>query len=333
MKDNLFNRLVYLDHNVLDQMTKGDTKKIHKFLDNGEFIAVYSSENLNEIKRSKGYEDSFLNVLRVIGARHIVPNMDNNFHYVGTAQVIEGDPTETYKSYIKNTNEMPEFGYGMSGMLKKMYGGLEDHTFSEIFEKGIEEISKLTEIPEEYIDELNIDTSQKEDIKKYFQMLPNILRHSSSDLGKTLDKDSVESHVKEFEKTTGIGPKVLKNISGPNILNKIWDHVQRALPGVEITLDKFFGLDQSDWSNTPERKISIVEKVNSIYNQLNYIGYFRDSSMKKERRFTASFSDMTHAGMATFCKLFICRDEDLVMKAATAYEYLGLQTKILHIKN
>ncbi len=48
--------------------------------------------------------------------------------------------------------------------------------------------------------------------------------------------------------------------------------------------------------------------------------------------FIASFSDMTHAGMATFCRLFFCRDEDLVMKASAAYEYLRLPTQIVHIK-
>ena len=49
--------------------------------------------------------------------------------------------------------------------------------------------------------------------------------------------------------------------------------------------------------------------------------------MHKGRRFRASLSDMTHAGIASFCHLLICRDEDLVMKAAAAYEYLGVGTK------
>jgi hypothetical protein len=39
---------------------------------------------------------------------------------------------------------------------------------------------------------------------------------------------------------------------------------------------------------------------------------------------------MTHAGLASFCHVLICRDEDLVMKAAAAYEYLGIGTRILY---
>jgi len=333
MEENLFNRLVYLDHNILDQMTKGDPKGVAKNFESGELIAVYSNENLNEIKRSKGYENIFLDVLKNIKARYIVPNLDDKFRYIGTAQVHEGVPFEVYSSYVNEIDEMPEYGYGMSGILQKMFGGLEDQIFSEILEKSLKEIGEMPQISNEDIDELDIDDSEKEKMKQYLGTLPDILNQTFSNLGTMLDENSVDNSVKELENVTGIGPKVLKNISGPNTLNKIWDHVKETLNGTDTTLDKYFGIDQSEWSNEPERELSIVEKVNAIYHQLNYIGYYRDSKMEKPRRFRASFSDMTHAGMATLCKTFICGDEDLVMKAVAAYEYLGLQTKIFYVKS
>ena len=332
-KDNLFNRLVYLDHNILDQMTKGDSKGIAKHFESGELIAVYSSENLNEIKRSKGYEHLFIEVLINIKARYIVPDLDDKFRHIGTAQVHEGDPEDIYNSYVNETEEMPEYGYGMSGILRKMYGGLEDQSFSEILEKGLEEFGELSQILDEEIERIDIDRSEKEEIKEYLKMLPDILNNTFSDTGRMLDENSVGNSVRELENTTGIGPKVLKNIVGPNTLNIIWDHIKEALSVTDITLEQFFGLDQSAWNNEHDRELTILEKVNAIYHQLNYVGYYRDSKMKKARRFTASFSDMTHAGVATFCKIFICGDEDLVMKAAAAYEYLGLHTKIVYIKN
>ncbi|WP_156788084.1 hypothetical protein [Desulfurispirillum indicum] len=92
----------------------------------------------------------------------------------------------------------------------------------------------------------------------------------------------------------------------------------------------FFGLKPFPFEADAGRERTPLEKVNGIYHQLNYIGYYRDSKMSRERRFRASFSDMTHAGLATFCHLMISRDTDLVMKAAAAYEYLGLGTRILH---
>lgn len=332
MDENLYNRLVYLDHNILDPMTKGDPYGISKLFENNDFIATYSVENLNEIRRSKGYEDSFLELLRNINARYVVPNMDEKFRYTGTAQVHEGDPFEMYRSYIENTDEMPELGYGMTGMVRKMYGGMADSSFSEIFEKGAKEICELTQLPDEEIEAAGLGKEETEQMKELIKMLPDILDDSYSELGRMLDKDSVENATKDFEKITGVGPKVLKNISGPNSLAQVWGHIEKSFPGVNITLEKFFGLDRSEWGNEEDRELSVMEKVNAIYHQLNYVGYFRDTNMKKSHRFTASFSDMTHAGVATFCKVFICRDEDLVMKAAAAYEYLGLHTKIVHIK-
>lgn len=332
MKENLFNHLVYLDHNVLDTMTKGDPHDICEFFEINDFIAAYSRENLNEINRSKGYEDTFLEVLKNIDARYVVPNLDDKFHHTGTAQVHEGDPFEIYRSHIENTDKIPELGYGISGMLRKMYGGLEDSSFSEILEKGARETGELTQVSDEEIEAADLGYEETEQLKELIKILPDSVKDLYSELGDMLDQDSVENSAKELERTTGIGPKVLKNISGPNSLIQVWKEVEKAFPNTGQTLEKFFGLDQSEWSNEPDRELSVVEKVNAIYHQLNYIGYYRDSKMKKSRRFSASFSDMTHAGVATFCKFFICRDEDLVMKAAAAYEYLGLQTKILHIK-
>lgn len=333
MEDNLYNRLVYLDHNVLDSMTKGDPHGISELFKKNTFIAAYSNENLREIERSKGYENTFLEVLKNIDARYIVPNLDKKFRYTGTAQVHDGNPFEIYRSHIENTGEMPELGYGMSGMLRKMYGGLEDSSFSDIFEKGANEIGDLIQCSDEEVEAAGLGHEETEQMKELIRTLPDILKDSYSELGGILDHYSVENVTKEFERTTGVSSKVLKNISEPNSLAKVWGEVEKAFPSAGLTLEKFFGLDQSEWSHDPGRELSVVEKVNAIYHQLNYIGYYRDSKMKKHRRFTASSSDMTHSGMATFCKLFICRDEDLVMKAAAAYEYLGLQTKIWHIKS
>ena len=242
MEENIFNRLVYLDHNILDQMTKGDPRNMKKIFESGELIVVYSNENLNEIKRSEGYENSFLEVLTNIKARYIVPNMDHKFRYIGTAQVHERDPIEAYNSYLNEVDEMPEYGYGMSGMLQKMYGGLVDQSFSEILAKGSNEIGEMLQIPDEDIDGLDIDDSEKIIVKNYLKMLPGILNQRFSDLGSMLDKNAVENSVKELERTTGIGPKVLKNISSPNTLSKIWDHAKEDLNGANITLEKFFGL-------------------------------------------------------------------------------------------
>jgi len=332
MENNLFKRLVYLDHNVLDLMSKGGLMEIQELISEENWIPVYSNENLNEIRRSVGYEDSFLEVLDSMSARHIVPNMNDNFQYIGTATIFEKDPREAFSFFVDDVKEPPEFGYGLSGMVRKMYGGSSEISFSEIFEHGANEIGDLLDIPDEDIDALDIDLSMKEDIKKMRVSLPGMLKEITMETGRLLDNEASDNIVKQQELTIGVGPKILKNIKEPNVLLQVWDKVKETLPDDITTFEEYFGLDQSRWDSTPKRELSVIEKVNGIYHQLNFLGYYRDSKMKKDRRFKASFSDMTHAGMATFCRLFICRDEDLVMKAAAAYEYLGVQTKVVHLK-
>lgn len=331
MKANLFNRLVYFDHNVLDQMTKGDPQDIISLFEDTPCIATYSRENLSEIKRSKGYEDTFIEVLRKIKAKYIVPNLDSKFRYTGAAQIHDGDPVEIYNSYVKEIDEQPQFDYEITGVVRKMYGGLEEYSYTELLTKSLDKIKGLIQIPDKTIDELDMNASEKENLKGYFRVIPEILKSSHSRLGGILDNNSAENSVKGFEQNTGINPKVLNNISGPNSLINVWAFIEKVFQNENLTLEKFFGLDQSEWSGDPERELSVIEKVNAIYNQLNYIGYFRDSDMKKDDRFTASNSDMTHAGMATLCQFFICRDRALVKKTEAAYEYLGLPTKIIHI--
>jgi hypothetical protein len=81
-----------------------------------------------------------------------------------------------------------------------------------------------------------------------------------------------------------------------------------------------------------DREKTLSEKVNGIYRQLNFLGYYRDTGMKNTRGFVRSSSDMTHTGIASFCHLLLCRDEGLVVKAAAAYEYLGIKTKIVYFQ-
>jgi len=328
----MFNKLVYFDHNIFDSMLKGDPFEVEKFLKKYNLIPVYSNENLSEIERSKGCEDKFLDLLARIEARHLSPILDERYKQTGKANIQEGEPHKVYSHYLEACLKTPPFGCGLSGMLQKMYGGMEDSSFREIFSKGAEELTGLLEGATESLNGEDFDEETVSQIKAMTQQMPDILNYCYSDLAESLDSQGPVPHVKEFEVQTGLGPKVLKNIKGPNVLEKIWDLYDSKFKTEGLTLDKFFGIDRADWQSGDNGELQIAEKVNSIYHQLNFVGYFRDTNMKKERRFTASFSDMTHAGLATFCRFFLCGDGDLVMKASAAFEYLKLNTSILHLK-
>ena len=89
------NMFVYLDHNVIDDISKGDLS----LKPSDKAIWVYSNENFVEIKRSGN--NRFLTVLESIKARKIELDMDSSFRIVGTAKVLEyQSPFEVYESYL-----------------------------------------------------------------------------------------------------------------------------------------------------------------------------------------------------------------------------------------
>lgn len=331
---NILEHLAYLDHNVIDSMAKGDRFRVKPLLKKSELTAVFSDENLREINRSKGYESTFLEVLKDIGARYLIPILGANFQHTGKAQIRLIDPFDAYKSYEKNVEPMPEFGYGLTGMLEKFYGGLKDTSFKEISERGVNELKELLEGSLDGLNEVEgIDEKTKKQLRQTSMQLPDILNAVSGGLAAHLDNENNESQVCQFEKAAGVGPRILKNIQGPDVLLKVWEHVRQEMPDVKLELETFFGIKAPPWSDQPERELTTLEKVNAIYHQLNFVGYYRDSNMKVRRRFIASFSDMTHAGLATFCNRLICCDKDFVMKAAAAYEYLDVKTVIEYFES
>ena len=78
-------RLAYLDHNVLDRMSKGDPDEISLLLRSQSLTPVFSQETLQEVRRSSGHEDSFLELLERIEALYLVPLLDDHGHYSGQA--------------------------------------------------------------------------------------------------------------------------------------------------------------------------------------------------------------------------------------------------------
>ena len=323
-------RLAYLDHNVLDLMTKGDPHSVAHLLKKASLTPVYSNENLAEIRRSVGYEKTFLNVLHQIGAQHLVPILDKDFKQTGTAEIQLVNPFDAFSSYIDNVDPMPEFGFGLSGMLQKFYGGREDQSFEEIFSGGVKEFGDLLASALEGLeDSPEVTEEVYAALEEAVVKLPEILKEQYKSFALQMDAEPAKP-VKSFEQATGLGPKVLKNVRGPDVVRKIWALVQERFTEAEIDMEAFFGIKPFPFEAGADRERTTPEKVNGIYHQLNFLGYYRDTNMNKQRRFTASFSDMTHAGLASFCHVLICRDKDLVMKAAAAYEYLGVGTRVVH---
>jgi len=321
----------YLDHNILDLMIKGDPLGTKALLKNASLIPVFSDETLKEIYGSKGHEQNFLNLLKEIEAWSISLTLDDNYKPTGQAQITSICPIQKYEQFVENLLENPDGDFGFSEIGMKFYGGKQDVSFAEVLSKPIEGVMQnllstlddldYNDIPENMLPHI-------ENLKTLASELPDLMQSQTASMTVALDKMET-SPLAGFEEATGIGPSILKNLNPPMIVQQVWDLVSDKLESDAIELETFFGIKSQPYDPDPDRERTLQEKVNAIYHQLNFLGYYRDSNMKKERRFKASFSDMTHAGIAAFCHVFICRDGDLVMKTKAAFDYLGIKTVVL----
>ncbi len=320
--------LIYLDHNVLNSILKGDPDHIRGHFDGENVVAVFSNENLKEISHSRGFEEEFLDLLRDLGAKHLISLVDHAFVPTGKAQLLSVDPQEAYSSLMETLEQAPEGDFGLSELLRKTYGGLPDTSHREIISKGNQQLmAMLSSACKQLQDDSTIDILAKEKILQLMSQLPAQLTVASEGVAAALDSARQQLSVDDFENGTGLGPLELNNIGGPGVVVQIWEKLRTSMPGSCIELDSFFGLKNRMWSNDPNGVPTTTEKVNAIYHMLNFLGYFRDTNMKDERGLRRSFLDMTHAGMASYCHAFLSGDKRMVMKTRAAYEYLNVGTE------
>ncbi|UAA40292.1 hypothetical protein KIH87_08140 [Paraneptunicella aestuarii] len=327
----------YLDHNVLDLMTKGDPHGVEELMKEFCITPAYSYETFKEIKRSKGYENKFLDVLADIEAVRIRPLLDLNFVDTGKFAVGKFDPHKEFQRFCENDAETPESDFGLSGMLHKMYGGQTEISYANIIERGQKElVDYLESTVKEAMNDINTLLPDSESFKA---MLEKHIYSVMSELSQgmittTQGMDKNLATIAAFEREMNISPKRLNNIEPPNVVQQIMDLLAKefAKHGAKIDMETYWGIKPHPFDKRFPNGITVVQQVNAIYHMLNFLGYHRDSNMKKNRRFIASVSDMTHAGLASSCDYFFCRDNSLVLKTAAVYEYLGIRTTIVHFQ-
>lgn len=314
--------LVYLDHQILDSFLKERQLGLKRLLGGTNVQVVYSNENLHEISKSSGFEQQFLSLLNELNAKHFHVILDSQFRNTGKAILDERESSDIYSAFLENKKESPSGDFGLSEMLGKFYGGQQNKTYREIFQTGSEDLTKLLdELKSSLRNESIPNAINKEALQQAISNIQLLLPEMYSSFGDELTAALGDTPIKNIETALELGPKELQTIKGPRVLQQIWELISKKLSDDSITIEKFFGIVSLNENDDRER--TTLEKVNAIYHQLNVVGYYRDSKMHKERRFRASVSDMTHAGLATFCDVFICLDEDLSRKAKAAYEYLN----------
>lgn len=321
---------LYLDQNILDLFVKNGVGGFgRQLMDN--FQIVYSDETLKEIRRSVGYENNFLNVLKDLGSYHLKIVVEQpGFIITDKATVTSRDAFEAYEEYCSNDNEYGSIENSMNQWLFKFSGGRSGDSISDIHEEQLAAFSQLMGGMLDNVDELPAEL--RENIREYSALMMDQYRSTIHELEKTMSKDIPDTKywngIKSFRESMGIGPAELNNIEPPNAIEKIWDIFKAKLPEKDRikSLDDFFQIRINPIY--PDRPCHLHQKVTGMYNMLNTLGYFPDSKVHKERRFVAAMSDNSHASMASFCNLLLSRDENFIKKVRAIYEYLEVPTEV-----
>lgn len=314
--------IAYVDQNVIDAIRRHGLAEFQTWL-LSKYTPVYSNETLEEIKRS-GQPYKYLGVLEGLGAKHIHPLLDLNYQIVDHKGVLTHRcPFEIYDKYIA---DMPSYNSAVASILepsRKFMGGYDEKSNLEIAESQIENFDKLLgHLTSEC--ELLPDTYKKDisnEINKYRTQHAELVRKSADILDSTPGSKNLQS----FRKAFSLGPEVLNNLPEENVIDTIREIITSRMG----TDDVFFDLKM--YEKSFGRKISMVEKCSAIYGALNIIGYQADPAMNKYKKFTASTSDCVHASYASICDVVLSCDKRFVRKARATYEYLGLNTTVIHV--
>ncbi|USD66849.1 hypothetical protein [Vibrio sp. SCSIO 43136] len=327
----------YLDHNILDLLVKNPEMSFKDELKQ-KFQILYSDENLKEIKRTGENGSLYLGVLDDLEAMYLKLVLTPQFKFTGDATLDITKPEKAFENYCLNIEPVYErMEKATAQSLIKFYGGRSGDTFDDIngeqlgaFDNLINYLHSLVDSDEiqENFPELNEQVSAyTTGLKRSYD---EALSQASGELRKHTSDERNYSGVKTYRESTGIGPVQLNNIEPPDVLEKIWT-AHKGLQGyseTNFTIEQFYGISYNSIYN---REMFLFEKITSIYNVLNVIGYHPDSKMKKEKRFTAAMSDAGHASIGSFADFVLSRDIAFIKKTRAAYEFLHAKTQVIEV--
>ncbi|ELH9602995.1 hypothetical protein RQY88_004336 [Vibrio vulnificus] len=327
----------YLDHNILDLLVKNPSLSFKEEL-RQKFQILYSDENLKEIRRTGENGSLYLDVLDDLEAMHLRLALTPQFEFTGDARISITKSVDAFRNYCENTETVYEqLEKSTSQSLLKFYGGRLGDTFDDINNEQIGAFDNLLSHIQTLV---SVDEVQKfspeitKQVSAYTLQLKKshdeALKQASQELRKHVSDESNYSGVSDYRESTGIGPVQLNNIEPPNVLEQIWEAHKYVdgYVGLNFTIEQFYGISLNPIYN---REMYLFEKITSIYNVLNIVGYHPDSKMKKEKRFTAAMSDAGHASIGSFADFVFSRDIAFVKKTRAAYEFLQAKAQVIEV--
>lgn len=151
-------------------------------------------------------------------------------------------------------------------------------------------------------------------------------------IGKILETFTPD-HVNEFRRAAQLDPRSLNNIKGQAVLEQL-DQVLApriaALSGDAENLTLRGMIEQVIKYHPDGGKFGLRHKMAALFTLLNWVGFWPDEKFAGQRR-RGSLSDASHATLAAHADALATLDRRFRIKAAAAYEYLGIPTMALGV--
>lgn len=300
---------VYLDHNIIDDLSKDDLS----LKPSDKVIWIYSHENLCEIRRS-GNEARFLDALERIKARKLELILNGNFRITGEAKILEyKSPHEDYESYLEAVTDCEMDPSANLELLARLFGAENNEEILSHPHSFENNIRALLEPHGLYDEDMKIKVEKIRDELEEFVS------------GPLQEVRNLETTREAFGTHKGRAGNLADR---DNPIEDIWSIVKKGANG--MTEDQYFGFDPIDKQGyeTWPMFLGIV----GCHTMLNVLGFRPDTGLTKTDDLPGIQSDGSHVGHAAYCQGLLSRDKKLLAKARAIYRYKNIGTQVLSVE-
>lgn len=325
--------LAYFDQNIISLLVKSfsDDDPIYKYFSEN-FQVIYSDITLDEIYKadlnsnnSQNYE-KYLNALQRLKAHHIRIAVSQDFKPMNSCIISTVTPNEKFEQYLQNKLEWDFLNSEPINNVLMLYSEKPDleefkrqslSNFDQLIEHMKKESNKVREIPE-----LDLLCSM---MLKTMTINREVYKAKLESMYTQIASQPITSPMfKSFRSAVGVDAKQLNNITGENVLHRIWELYRSNKYYENVSFEDFWfqGIKYIE----PNRPRFNYEYANILYGVMNLIGYYQDTKLGQVNGIERSLRDQSHAGLASFCNYFFTNDIKLQIKTCAIYDYLNIET-------
>lgn len=305
-------RLIYLDHNIVDDISKG----AFKLPSDSSFLWVYSNEHFAEIERAG--DTRFLDVLRELKAQQLELTLDDRFRITGEARLLgETDPHASFASWRAVRADVPVNCEYFSTIVSRLFGAANDEALTQVPDAVERELAALLRSAG------LLDQTHAEAIETARDAIRSIVAEHLA------ERPNLERHREEFGTHSGRGSNLADH---DNPLEEVWKLVCESSPEFAgaVTADQFFGFEppyETGYESWP-----LYLGIVGCYTVLNLVGLRPDEKLSRVERMPGIMSDASHVGHAAYCQGLLSADRRLCDKAKAIYRFKDIGTQVLRLE-